>query len=140
MASQQVVPSLNSGKAPPHREIFGLSTADLGAHPEVPPEVAEELLLLHEGHIAATALPGLLLAEAPAWITEEIARRAVRGLQALLKLLDASGYRVSTDVLREKERLAPLEVSFEEMRRYREAEHQEALKILEERRRHRGTA
>lgn len=140
IAREQVLPSLKTGKVIPHQEVFRLGAVDLGARPDVPPEVAEEILLLHEGHIATAALVGLLITETPAWILSDIVRRGLRGLQALLKLLEAAGVQVNAEVLPEEERLEPLGASFEEMRKYREAEREEALKILEERRRLRGVA
>lgn len=140
VAQEQVLPSLKTRKVIPHQEVFRIGAADLGARPDVPPEVAEELLLLHEGHIATAALVGLLFTETPAWILSDIVRRGLRGLLALLKLLAAAGYKVNAEVLPEEERLRPLGASFEEMRKYREAEREEALKILEERRRLRGVA
>jgi LmbE family N-acetylglucosaminyl deacetylase len=140
VTQEQVLPSLKTGKVIPHQEVFRLGAADLGARPDVPPEVAEEILLLHEGNIASVALVGLLFTETPDWILSDIVTRGLRGLLALLKLLAAAGYQVNAEVLPEEERLQPLGASFEEMRRYREVEREEALKILEERRRLRGVA
>ncbi|MCU0659881.1 MAG: hypothetical protein MUF64_32830, partial [Polyangiaceae bacterium] len=122
VTQEQVLPSLKTGKVIPHQEVFRLGAADLGARPDVPPEVAEEILLLHEGNIASVALVGLLFTETPDWILSDIVTRGLRGLLALLKLLAAAGYQVNAEVLPEEERLQPLGASFEEMRRYREVE------------------
>jgi len=136
--TEQLIPLIRRGEPPHHGEIFGLTPALLQVRPDVPAELAEELLLLFEGHISAAALLGLVRGDSAPWIAEDLVSRAVRGQKSLLKLLAAAGYRVSEQVLPGEERLASLDESFAETASSRQEQRQEAMEALESRRRQRA--
>lgn len=139
VAQGEVLASVRQGKPIPHREILGLKPAALVYRPDVPPEVAEELVLVREGHISTQALIGTYYRDTPGWIRESLASHSLRGLRAMLKLLDSAGYQVRQEALPEAERLGALEDLFAATRAYRDAERQEALAVLAARRKERAS-
>jgi hypothetical protein len=134
VVERQLIPAIRKGDPPHHHQLFALTPEELRSRPDIPPDVADELLCVAEWNLSVRALAGALISPPPLWVAQDLLKRVIRGQQAMLKLLAAEGYKVNLDILPQEERLGSLDEAFAETEAYRAAEREEAARVLATRR------